>query len=162
MAIRRLIPTILLCTVIVFGGTFLLAATRTTTAHGAVRHTCSAPDRQFLQTVSMNMTELGFWSDQLASGETPPGEVVRQAFAEAAQVAATRPIDPTLARAQGMLRVMFQEYGRAIRAKLHGRLGGAHMGRSWRLAYDVHDVLAEAQPQLAGLGCDPAPLIGST
>jgi hypothetical protein len=162
VAIRRLIPTILLCTVLVLGGTFLLGTTTAPTAQGAVRHTCSAPDRQFLQTVSMNMTELGFWSDQLASGETPAAEVVRQAFAEAAQVTATRPVDPTLARAQGMLRVMFQEYGRAIRAKMHGRPGGTHMGLSWRLAYDVHDVLADARPALAKLGCDPAPLIGTT
>jgi len=142
--------------VVLLGGAFVLG--NGTPAAGAVRHTCSAPDKQFLQTVSMNMTQLGFWSDQLASGDTPAGVVVKQAFSEADQIGATRPTDPTLFRARGMLRVMFGEYGRAIRAKTRGGDAGRHMGLSWRLAYHVHDLLADAQPQLSQLGCDPAPL----
>jgi hypothetical protein len=152
---------VLVCALVVLAGAVALT-NATEPSRRSVRHVCSAADRQFVQTVGSNMTQLSFWSGQLASGETPPGVVVRQAFAEAAQVAATRPEDPTFVRAQGMLRVMFQEYGRAIRARMHGRPGGTHMGISLRLAYDVHDVLAEAQSELAPLGCDPEPLFHTT
>ncbi len=152
-----LIPIALACTLAVLGGAFALD-----TAHAgpSTRHTCSAPDRQFLQTVDANMTQLGFWSQQLGSGQIAPGVVVRQAFSEAAQIGATFPTDPTLFRARGMLRVMLQEYGRAIRARSGGSgAAGRHMGLSWQLAGDVHELLAAARPQLAALGCDPQPLL---
>lgn len=156
MEIRRLVSISLCCAIVVLGGAFVVG---TATSYPTLAHTCSAPDRQFLQTVGSNMTQLGFWSDQLAAGQVGEAVVVRQAFAEAAQVGATNPTDPTLFRARGMLRVMFSEYGRAIRARGHGADGSAHLDLSWHLAGDVHDLLAAAQPQLASLGCDPAPLL---
>jgi hypothetical protein len=158
---RRLIPFALGSAIVVLGGAFVLGH-GTASRSPAIKHSCSAADRQFLQTVSSNMTQLSFWSDQLSSGGTAPSVVIKQANAEAAQIAATRPSDPTFHRAQGMLRIMLTEYGRAIQAKAHGHSGGRHMGLSWQFAYDVHDLLAGAQPQLAPLGCDPAPLFATT
>ena len=161
MHLRRFLAVAFCGAIVFLGGAFVLG--NGTSSAGGVTHTCSAPDRQFLQTVRMNMTQLGFWSDQLSSGETPPGVVIKQAFSEADQIAVTHPTDPTLFRARGMLRVMFAEYGRAIRAKTHGGdAAGRHMGLSWRLAYHAHDLLAASQQDLDRLGCDLQPVFATS
>jgi hypothetical protein len=157
--IRRLILATLACAAVVFGATFLVGIGRAQAGQRHVTHTCSAADRQFLKTVSSNMTQLAFWSDSLVQNETGPGVVVKQARAEAAQVDATRPTDPTLEETRGLLRGMFMAYARAIAAKMHAGNAGVPMRTAYVLANGVHDRLAAAQPALASLGCDPAILL---
>ena len=157
--IRRLIAATLACAAVVFGATFLVGSGRAQAGQRQVTHTCSAPDHQFLNTVSSNMTQLAFWSDSLVQNETGPGIVVKQARAEAAQVDATRPTDPTFEQTRGLLRSMFVAYARAIHAKYHGGNAGVPMRTAYMLANGVHDLLAAAQPELASRGCDPAMLL---
>lgn len=159
MQIRRLIAATLACAAVVFGATFLVGSGRAQAGQRQVTHTCSAPDRQFLNTVSSNMTQLAYWSDALVQNDVAPGVVVKQARAEAAQVDATRPTDPTLEQTRGLLHAMFSAYARAIVAKTHGGNAGAPMRTAYVLANAVHDLLAGAQPALAARGCDPAMLL---
>ncbi len=157
--IRRLMVATLACAAVVFGGTFLVGSGRAQAGERHVVHTCSAPDRQFLGTVSVNMTQLAYWSDSLVHDDVAPGVVVKQARAEAAQVDATRPTDPTFEQTRGLLRSMFTAYAHAIAAKMHGGNAGVPMRSAYTLANGVHDLLAAAQPELAARGCDPALLL---
>ena len=156
---RRLIAATSACAAVVFGATFLVGSGRAQAGQRQVSHTCSAPDKQFLSTVSSNMTQLAYWSDSLVHNDVAPGIVVKQARAEAAQVDATRPTDPTFDQTRGLLRSMFTAYARAIEMKTHGGNAGAPMRTAYTLANAVHDLLAGAQPDLAARGCDPAPLL---
>jgi len=156
---RRFIVVTFTCAVVVFGATFLVGNSRAQAGDRQVTHTCSAPDHQFLNTVSSNMTQLSFWSDSLVQNETGPGVVVKQARAEAAQVEATRPTDPTFEQTRGLLQRMFIAYARAIHAKFNGGNAGVPMRTAYLLANGVHDLLAAAQPDLASRGCDPAILL---
>jgi hypothetical protein len=124
-----------------------------------VSHTCSLTDKQFIQTVRSNLTQLAYWSDALLKADVDPKVVVKQAKAEAGQIDATRPSDPTLEQTRGLLRSMFTAYGRAVAAKIHGGNAGIPMHTAYTLANNVHDLLAGAQPALAARGCDPAILL---
>jgi hypothetical protein len=157
--LRRFIFVTSACAAVVFGGTFLFSSGRAQAGQRQVTHTCSAPDRQFLNTVSTNMTQLAYWSDSLVQEDVAPGIVVKQARAEAAQVAATSPTDPTLDQARGLLQRMFIAYARAIHEKFHGGNAGVPMRTAYVLANGVHDLLIGAQPALAQRGCDPAMLL---
>jgi hypothetical protein len=157
--IRRFIIATFVCAAVVFGGTFLFSSGRAQAGQRQVTHTCSAPDRQFLNTVSTNMTQLAYWSDSLVQQDVAPGIVVKQARAESKQVGATSPTDPTLKQARGLLERMFTAYARAIHAKFHGGNAGIPMRTAYLLANGVHDLLIGAQPALAARGCDPAMLL---
>jgi hypothetical protein len=156
---RRLIWVTSVCTVVVFGATILVGSSRAQAGQGPVTHTCSAPDHQFLNTVSSNMTELAFWSDSLVQDQTDPGVVAKQARSEAAQVEETSPTDPTLKQTKGLLRSMFIAYARAVTLKAKGGNAGVPMRTAYVLANGVHDLLVSAQPALAARGCDPAMLL---
>lgn len=128
-------------------------------AQGKVTHTCSAADKQFIDTVSSNMTQLSYWSDSLVSGDVDPPTVIHQARAEADQVDATRPTDPTLDESRALLKGMFVQYAKGVEAKFDGGDAGVYMGLSYTLANEVHDLLVGAQPALAAKGCDPTRLL---
>jgi hypothetical protein len=155
---RRFIWVTFTCAAVVFGGTFVMSS-RAQAGQRHVTHTCSAADRQFLNTVSSNMTQLAYWSDSLVQEDVAPGIVVKQARSEARQVDQTRPTDPTFEQTRGLLRGMFMAYARAIHAKTHGGNAGVPMRTAYMLANGVHDLLAKAQPELAARGCDPAVLL---
>jgi hypothetical protein len=157
--LRRLIAVTLACAVVVFVATVVVASGRAQAGSRKLTHTCSVLDKQYLQTVSTNMEQLGYWSDALVHDDVEPGVVIKQARSEAAQVDATRPTDPTLEQSRGLLRSMFLQYARAVSAKVRGGNAGLPMGSAYRLANDVHDLLVGAQPALASRGCDPAPLL---
>ncbi len=156
---RRLIVVTAVSGVVVFGATFLVGSGRAQAGQRQVTHTCSATDKQFIQTVRSNMTQLAYWSDALLHDDVAPGVVVKQAKAEAEQIGATRPSDPTLEQTRGLLQSMFNAYGHAVHAKTHGGNAGVPMHTAYTLANNVHDLLAGAQPQLAARGCDPAILL---
>ena len=156
---RRFIVVTFTCAAVVFGATFLVGSSRAQAGQRQVTHTCSAPDHQFLNTVSSNMTQLSYWSDALVQNNVEPGVVIKQARAEAAQVEATSPTDPTFEQTRGLLRSMFMAYARAVYAKTHGGNAGIPMRTAYVLANGVHDLLAAAQPELASRGCDPTLLL---
>jgi len=157
--VRRLLAATLACAAAVLGASFLLGNGRA--QGGKVVHTCSAADKQFLQTVRENMTQLGYWSDALLQNDVAPRVVVKQARSEADQIAATSPDDPTLTTTRTMLQTMLLQYGDAIRAKFHGGDAGIHMKLSYNLANQVHYLLVGAQPALAAQGCDVSSLMAS-
>jgi hypothetical protein len=156
---RRLIFATATCGVVVFVAAFLVGSGRAQAGQRQVTHTCSATDKQFIQTVRSNMTQLAYWSDALVHDDVAPAVVVKQAKAEASQVDATRPSDPTLEQTRGLLRSMFTAYAHAVYAKTHHGNAGDSMHTAYTLANSVHDLLAAAQPQLAAHGCDPAILL---
>jgi hypothetical protein len=156
---RRLIFVTAISGVVVFGATFVVGSGRAQAGQRQVTHTCSATDKQFIQTVRSNMTQLAYWSDALLHDDVAPGVVVKQAKAEAEQIEATRPSDPTLDQTRGLLHSMFNAYAHAVHAKTHGGNAGAPMHTAYTLANSVHDLLAWAQPDLAARGCDLASLL---
>lgn len=122
-------------------------------------HTCSATDRQFIETARTNMTALGLWSEQYESGDAEGGEVVSQARAGAKIVHGTGPTDSSLQQTRGLLVGMLTEYAKAVQLQEKHGNAGPHMYRAYGLANYAHTVLARAERPLAQLGCDLRPLL---
>jgi hypothetical protein len=150
----------LACSAAVFG-VAILAGNGRAQAGAPVTFRCSAPDKQFLATVSTNLTQLSYWSDALVSHDVEPDVVVKQARDEAAQIGATQPQDRTLHATRALLGSMFVEYSKAVAGTARGRDGHVHMQSAWRLAHSVHDLLAGAKAGLGQQGCDVTPLLSS-
>jgi hypothetical protein len=125
----------------------------------AVSHTCSATDRQFLGTAQLNMAALGSLSQDYLQGNAQADDVILQTDSAATSLLNTDPSDPSLSKTRAILRAMFLEYGRAIRADKHHRDPGKYIYRAYGLANFAHDVLAQAEPALAKRGCDVSPLL---
>jgi len=156
---RRLFAATLACSGAVFGVAIFFGNSRAQ-AGGTVSFTCSAPDKQFIATVSSNLTQLSYWSDALVSHDVEPEVVVKQARDEAAQVRATQPQDRTLHATRDLLGSMFVEYSKAVAVTARGDDGHGDMQNAWRLAHSVHDLLAGANAGLGAQGCDVTPLLG--
>lgn len=122
-------------------------------------HTCSATDRQFIETARTNMTALGLWSEQYESGDAGGAELVKQARAGARIVRATGPTDSSLQQTQRLLVSMLTEYARAVQLQDRKGDAGPHMYRAYGLANYAHTVLTRAERPLAKLGCDVRPLL---
>lgn len=155
----RLTAATLVCVAFVLGVSSM--ATKAGAQDGTVSHTCSLPDKQYVQTVGTNMFQLSYWSDQLVKGEATPAIVVKQTRSGSAQVDATRPTDPTLEKTRPLLKAMFLSYAKAVRAKANGGNAGVPMRIAYQLANDVHDLLAAAAPALKAKGCDISVLLSS-
>jgi hypothetical protein len=125
----------------------------------AVSHTCSATDRQFLGTAQLNMAALGSLSQDYLQGDAQADDVILQTDSAVTSLLNTDPSDPSLSKTRTILRAMFLEYGRAIRADKHHRDPGKYIYRAYGLANFAHDVLAQAEPALAKRGCDVSPLL---
>jgi hypothetical protein len=156
---RRLTAATLVLGSIVLGLTFFMGSGQAASSPRGGVHTCSAADKQFLLTVDSNMQLLSYWSDSFTSGDATPGVVIKQARAEAAQVWASTPTDPSLLTARSLLRKMFLEYGMAVKSKAMGGSPGTHVQTAYQLANDVHELLVQAQPGMTQKGCDLAPLL---
>jgi hypothetical protein len=156
--LRRLIAATLVCASVVLGLSFLMGSGQAST-RAAAKDTCSAADKQFLTTVSSNMTQLGYWSDSLTSGDATPALVIKQARAESNQVAASTPTDPSLLTSRSLLRKMFLEYAAAVRAKALGNSPGNHVRNAYTLANGIHELLLQAEPGMTAQGCNLAPLL---
>ncbi|HZS23356.1 MAG TPA: hypothetical protein VFA30_00085 [Gaiellaceae bacterium] len=157
---KRLTAATLATSALVFGASVLVGSSR---ASGIARpaYTCTAADRQFIQTVSSNMFQLSYWSDALTSQDADADTVATQAKAEAGQIGATRPVDRTLGATRALLQSMFMEYSKAVGASASGKDGSAHMKNAWRFAADSQHLLAGAKNGLAAKGCDVSPLLSS-
>jgi citrate lyase gamma subunit len=122
-------------------------------------HTCSATDRQFIETARTNMTALGLWSEQYESGDAGGAELVKQARAGAKIVRATGPTDSSLQQTRRLLVGMLTEYARAVQLQDRHGDAGPHMYRAYGLANYAHAVLTRARRPLFKLGCDVRPLL---
>ncbi len=122
-------------------------------------HTCSATDRQFIETARTNMTALGLWSEQYESGETGGAEVVSQARAGAKIVRGAGPTDYSLQQTKRLLVGMLTEYAKAVQLQSRHSNAGPHMYRAYGLANYAHAVLTRARRPLSKLGCDVRPLL---
>ena len=148
---------------LVCGSIFVLAAAWTASGAGAAPdslvHTCSATDRAFIRTASVNVTAVGSWGRDYLAGEAEGKEVIQNTEEAAERVAGTKPTDPALRRARLVMGAMLWEYGKAIRARERGRDAGPSMYRAYGLANFAADTLRQAQPQLQEQGCDIAELL---
>jgi hypothetical protein len=124
-----------------------------------VSHTCSATDRQFLGAAQLNMAALGTLSQDYLQGDAKADDVILQADSAVTSMLNTNPSDPSLSKTRTILRAMFLNYGRAIRADKHHHDPGKYIYRAYGLANFAHDVLANARPALAERGCDVSPLL---
>ena len=125
----------------------------------AVTHTCSATDRQFMSVAQLNMAALGSLSEDYLHGDAKPADVIDQTQMAIVGLRNTEPSDPSLAQTRAIMRAMFLEYGRAIRADQHHKDPGKYIYRAYGLANFAHDVLSKAKPGLAKHGCDVTPLL---
>jgi hypothetical protein len=128
-------------------------------SNAAVRHTCSATDRQFLGAAQLNMAALGALSQEYLQGDAEADDVILQADSAVTSLLNTNPSDPSLSKTRTILRAMFLNYGRAIRADKKHRDPGRYIYRAYGLANFAHDVLSKARPALAERGCDVSPLL---
>ncbi len=136
-----------------------LAVLTSGTGKAAISHTCSATDRQFLGAAQLNMAALGTLSQDYLQGNAKADDVILQTQSSVTSLLNTDPSDPSLSKTRTILRAMFIEYGRAIRADKHHRDPGKYIYRAYGLANFAHDVLAQAKPALAKRGCDVSPLL---
>ena len=158
---KRLSAAPLALSALVFGGSVLAGNSRASSG-AQVSYICSAVDKQFIQTVSTNMVQLGYWSDALQSHDADPSVVIQQASSEAGQISATDPEDRTLHATRDLLTSMFLEYSKAVSASMKGNDASQHMQNARRLANSSHKLLAGAKNGLAAQGCDVSPLLQSS
>jgi hypothetical protein len=125
----------------------------------AVIHTCSATDRQFISAAQLNMAALGSLSEDYLRGDAKADDVIEQTQSSVVVLHNTNPSDPSLSKTRAIMRAMFVEYGRAIRADKRNRNPGKYIYRAYGLANFAHDVLSQARPALAERGCDVSPLL---
>jgi hypothetical protein len=105
------------------------------------------------------MTALGSLSQDYLQGNAQADDVILQTDSAVTSLLNTNPSDPSLSKTQKILRAMFIEYGRAIRADKHHHDPGKYIYRAYGLANFAHDTLAQAQSALAKRGCDVSPLL---
>jgi hypothetical protein len=125
----------------------------------AVVHTCSATDRQFIGVAQLNMAALGSLSEDYLRGDAKADDVIQQTQSSVVVMRNTNPSDPSLSKTRAILRAMFVEYGRAIRADKQKKDPGKYIYRAYGLANFAHDILQNAKPELAKRGCDVSPLL---
>ena len=128
-------------------------------SRAAVSHTCSATDRQFMSVAQLNMAAIGSLSEDYLHGDAKPADVIDQTQTAVMGLANTDPSDPSLSKTRAILRAMFLEYGRAIRADQKHKDPGKYIYRAYGLANFAHDVLSDAKPGLMQRGCDVTPLL---
>ena len=86
-------------------------------------------------------------------------EVIQQTDSAVVGLRSTDPSDPSLSKTRSILRAMFLEYGRAIRADQKHHDPGKYIYRAYGLANFAHDVLTQAQRPLQRHGCDVTGLL---
>ena len=69
-------------------------------ARPSMAHTCSATDRQFIETARTNMTALELWSEQYQSGDASGKDVEGQARSASKIMRRTGPTDSSLQQAR--------------------------------------------------------------
>jgi len=122
-------------------------------------HTCSATDRQFIETARTNMTALELWSEQYQSGDASAEDVVGQAKTAAKIMRGTGPTDYSLRQSRRLVIGMLSEYAKGVQLHERKRDAGPTMYRAYGLANFAHTVRLQAEQPLGRLGCDVQPLL---
>ena len=112
-----------------------------------------------MSVATLNMAALGSLSEDYLHGDAKPADVIDQTQSAVLGLGNTNPSDPALSKTRAILRAMFVEYGRAIRAHARHKNPGRHIYRAYGLANFAHDVLSDAEPGLMKRGCDVTPLL---
>ena len=141
------------------GSGAVYASAGRSSAPAAVRHTCGLTDRQFLANYQMQLTAVGMYGDDYLHGSAEPQDVIGAAREAARAVRTSAPFDPSLLTVRHYAPAMFLEFGRAVKARAAGKNAGPAMYRSYSLGARVDEVLKEAQPGLAAIGCDVTDLL---
>jgi len=112
-----------------------------------------------MSVAQLNMAALGSLSEDYLHGDAKPADVIDQTQTAILGLGDTNPSDPSLSQTRAIMRAMFVEYGRPIRADAHHKNPGQYIYRAYGLANFAHDVLSNAKPGLAKRGCDVTPLL---
>ena len=112
-----------------------------------------------MNVAQLNMAAIGSLSQDYLHGDAKPADVIDQTNSATLALANTNPSDPSLSKTRAILRAMFVEYGRAIRADAKHRDPGKYIYRAYGLANFAHDILSDAKPGLMKRGCDVSPLL---
>jgi hypothetical protein len=137
----------------------ILASTGRSSAPAPVHHTCGLTDRQFLTNYQVQLAAVGMYGDDYLSGSAQAQEVIAAAREAARVVRTSAPQDPSLLTVRHYAPAMFLEYGRAVKARAAGKNASPAMYRSYSISTHVNEVLQDAQPGLAALGCEISDLL---
>jgi hypothetical protein len=99
------------------------------------------------------------YGDDYLSGSAQAQEVIAAAREAARVVRTSAPQDPSLLTVRHYAPAMFLEYGRAVKARAAGKNASPAMYRSYSISTHVDEVLRDAQPGLAALGCEISDLL---
>src|SRR3954468_12716303 len=99
--LKRLTAATLAMCAIAFGASVLAGNSRASSG-ARLTYSCLPTDKQFVNAVSTQLTQLSYWSSALQSRDVGPAIVIQQARNEATQVDATRPADRTLHATRGL------------------------------------------------------------
>ena len=125
----------------------------------SVEHTCSALDKKFIRTASLNMSSVGAVGREYLTGTVPAEDVLAEVERASAMLKRAKPTDPALSRARLVMSAMLREYGGAIEAHANEGDPGRFMFRAYGLANFAHDLLVTAEPHLRKRGCDVSGLL---
>ena len=137
----------------------VLASTGRSSAPAAVQHTCGLTDRQFLSNYQVQLASVGMYGNDYLAGGTDAKEVIGAAKEAARVVRTSAPFDPSLMIVRHYAPAMFLEFGRAVKARAAGKNASPAMYRSYSISTHVTEVLRDAQPGLAAIGCDISDLL---
>lgn len=117
-------------------------------------HSCGLTDRQFLTVYDLQLQAVGMYGTDYMNGNAKAQDAISAAKDAASAVKSSAPFDPSLQTVKNLAPPMFLEFGRAVRLRSSGRDASPAMYRAYSLGARVREVLTEAQPTLAALGCD--------
>lgn len=120
--------------------------------------TCSAVDKDFLETAVAQMTAFRAWGADYVTGEGEGTSQAGLAYEAERFIMRKQPKDRALAQARLLMIAMLVEYQRAVTAP-----SAVGAGTSFRRVHDngvaLRTLLAQSGPALALEGCDVAPLL---
>ena len=137
----------------------VLASTGRSSAPAAVQHTCGLTDRQFLSNYQVQLASVGMYGNDYLAGGADAKDVIGAAKEAARVVRTSAPFDPSLMIVRHYAPAMFLEFGRAVKARAAGKNASPAMYRSYSISTHVTEVLRDAQPGLAAIGCDISDLL---
>ena len=117
-------------------------------------HSCGLTDQQFLTVYDLQLQAVGMYGTDYLNGDANAQDAISAAKEAAAAVKSSAPFDPTLQTVKHLAPPMFLEFGRAVKLRSAGKDASPAMYRAYSLSARVRDVLTEAQPKLAALGCN--------
>lgn len=137
-----------------------LAGQAHTARRSAVEHTCAAVDKQFIADYRVQAEGLALAGDDYFRGDADADTVAEMAESAAHVVRGLGPFDPSLRLVKRYAPAMFLQFGAALEA----RSAGLDDARQMYVGYTtigsrVQDVLRDAHPALAAMGCDVSDLL---